>query len=155
VWSGHIGTSSTLLDFSSWVNPGRSTCPSTAFLLAHRLRFFFDWVSLLSVRGSPASGSRPALPPPEVVELGLTVTGAHLIWLESVGSNGPPHSEAAQAVTTSCTSVCSLRFFKRLRFGMNFCGCWVWILAGSQSRFCLESLDQKTQGFMVQIAPPR
>jgi hypothetical protein len=119
------------------VNPGRSTCPSAAFLLAHRL-WFLDWVSLLSTRGSRASGSRSALPPPEVVELGLTVTGAHLIWLESVGRNGPPHSEAAQAVTALCASVCSLQFCKRLCFGMNFCGCSVWILQVLEAGFVLS-----------------
>jgi hypothetical protein len=82
--------------------------------------------------------------PPEVVELGLTVS-AHLIWFESAGSNSPPRSEAAQAVTASCASVCSLGSTKGSVLVRIFvdvgCGFLQVLIAG----IALESPDQMTR----------
>jgi hypothetical protein len=51
-------------------------------------------------------------------------------------------------------TVC-LRFFKRLNFGADFCGLWVWILAGPCPSIVLELSVQKAQGFPVLIALKR
>jgi hypothetical protein len=108
-------------------------------------RFLLDWVSLLSARGSPASGSRPALPLPEFVELGLIVTDAHPIWFESVGSNGPPRSDRV---------MCYCLFASVLQKALFWYG-FLWVLGVDSCKFskpvCLESPAQKTRGDFLNV----
>jgi hypothetical protein len=48
-------------------------------------------------------------------------------------------------------AVC-LQFFKRLNFGVDFCGLLVWILVGPRPGIVLELPIQKARGFLVLIA---
>jgi hypothetical protein len=78
--------------------------------------------------------------PSEVVELGLTVTGAHLIWFESVGSNGPPRSEERRVLLSVRFGSTKGSVLVRIFVDVG-CGFLQVLIAG----IALESPDQMTR----------